>query len=440
MWNLLALISNDGLNLKQTKMNEASRHIMVYADWLDKAEPVLMGILNSTLLRGKEVFSFEYDKQWIQRGEPSMFDADLQFYSGPQYLSSEKINFGLFLDSTPNRWGRLLLKRREAVLARQEGRKEQKLQETDFLLGVFDEHRMGGLRFRMDAQSAFLNDNREMAAPPFTSLRELEHASSIIETDDISAPNYLKWINLLIAPGSSLGGARPKASVIDPQKHLWIAKFPSQNDDKDIGAWEMVACQLAKLAGIQIAETLLKKLNSRYHTFLSKRFDRTDQGRRIHFASAMTMLGLNDGVNHHDGVSYLHLAEFITKHGAHVDRDLEELWRRIVFNICISNTDDHLRNHGFLLTPSGWVLSPAYDLNPNETGNGLKLNISETDNTLDVDLAMEVIAFFRVKETRAKTIIASIKESVMHWPELANQYKISRSEQLIIEPAFQAAN
>lgn len=421
-------------------MSETNRRIRVYADWLNTEEPVLMGILNSTVLRGKEVFSFEYDKKWIQGESSLILDPDLQLYSGPQYLLSEKPNFGLFLDSAPDRWGRLIIKRREAVLARQEGRKEQKLQETDFLLGVFDEHRMGGLRFKMEVQGSFLNDNREMAAPPFTSLRELEHASSIIETDDISAPNYLKWINLLIAPGSSLGGARPKASVLDPQKHLWIAKFPSQYDDKDVGAWEMVAYQLAKLSGLNVGEALLKKLNSRHQTFLSKRFDRAPQGRRIHFASAMTMLGLNDGVNHQDGVSYLHLAEFITKHGANVNRDLEELWRRIVFNICISNTDDHLRNHGFLLTPSGWVLSPAYDLNPNETGNGLKLNISENDNALDLDLAMEVIPFFRVKEPSAKTIIATVQKSVEAWPQLANQYKISRSEQLIMESAFQVTD
>ena len=416
-------------------MSEGAKQMLVYADWEPFPQPTQMGTLSSLLLRGKEVFSFEYDKNWLNQNAGQILDPDLQFYAGPQHLRSEKINFGLFLDSSPDRWGRLIIKRREAALARKEGRKENRLQETDFLLGVYDQHRMGGIRFKTNEDGPFLNDNKEMAAPPFSSLRELQHASSVIENEDITAPDYLKWINLLIAPGSSLGGARPKASVIDPQEQLWIAKFPSKYDDKDIGAWEKVAHDLAVAAGINMSKAILMKFNSRHHTFLAKRFDRS-MDKRIHFASAMTMLGLNDGADHHDGVSYLHLAEFIIRNGAHVDRDLEELWRRIVFNICISNTDDHLRNHGFLLTQTGWALSPAYDLNPNETGFGLKLNISENDNALDIDLAMQVIPYFRISEARAKEIITTVHDAVQNWREVATNCKISRNEQIIMEGAF----
>jgi len=416
-------------------MSEGAKQMLVYADWEPFPQPMLMGTLNSLLLRGKEVFSFEYDKNWLNQNAVQILDPDLQFYAGPQYLRSEKINFGLFLDSSPDRWGRLVIKRREAALARKEGRKEIRLQETDFLLGVYDQHRMGGIRFKTSDDGPFLNDNKEMAAPPFSSLRELEHASSIIENEDITAPDYLKWINLLIAPGSSLGGARPKASVIDPQGQLWIAKFPSKYDDKDIGAWEKVAHDLAVAAGISMSKAALMKFNSRHHTFLAQRFDRS-MDKRIHFASAMTMLGLNDGADHHEGISYLHLAEFLLRNGANVERDLEELWRRIVFNISISNTDDHLRNHGFLLTPNGWVLSPAYDLNPNETGIGLKLNISENDNALDIELAMQVIPYFRISATRAKEIIKTAHDAVRNWREVATNCKISRNEQIVMEAAF----
>lgn len=416
-------------------MSEGAKQMLVYADWEPFPQPMLMGTLSSLLLRGKEVFSFEYDKNWLNQNAVQLLDPDLQFYAGPQHLRSEKINFGLFLDSSPDRWGRLVIKRREAALARKESRKEIRLQETDFLLGVYDQHRMGGIRFKTSEDGPFLNDNKEMAAPPFSSLRELEHASSIIENEDITAPDYLKWINLLIAPGSSLGGARPKASVIDPQGQLWIAKFPSKYDDKDIGAWEKVAHDLAVAAGISMSKAALMKFNSRHHTFLAQRFDRS-MDKRIHFASAMTMLGLNDGADHHEGVSYLHLAEFLLRNGANVDRDLEELWRRIVFNISISNTDDHLRNHGFLLTPNGWVLSPAYDLNPNETGLGLKLNISENDNALDIELAMQVIPYFRISETRAKAITKTVHDAVRNWREIASNCKINRNEQIIMEAAF----
>ena len=240
---------------------------------------------------------------------------------------------------------------------------------------------------------------------------------------------------MLIAPGGSLGGARPKASVIDPNGQLWIAKFPSLNDDIDKGGWEMVVNELAKMSGLNVSEGTVKKFRNKNHTFLTKRFDRTINSERIHFASAMTLLGYADGTGQ-ENASYLHLAEFLMRNGAKVNTDLKELWRRIVFNICVKNTDDHLRNHGFLLTDKGWVLSPAYDINPNERGTGLTINISEEDNSLNLDLALEVAEYFRLKEKNASNIIKKVKTSISNWKQLAKKYGIPKSEQELMSKAF----
>ena len=420
-------------------MNQRQQIIRVYANDDEPDQPRLMGVLTATQLRGKEVFSFAYDPFFLSSGLAYSLDPDLQFFSGNQFVRDEKPNFGIFLDSSPDRWGRLLMRRREAVIARQENRKETTLVESDYLLGVYDEHRMGAIRFKTEESGFFLNDNRAMAAPPFTSLRELEQASLHLEKEDsVDSPHYLTWLNLLMAPGSSLGGARPKASVRDSQNELWMAKFPSASDNRDVGAWEMLVHTLARQSGVVVADAFAEKFTGRHHTFLTKRFDRTPQRGRIHFASAMTLLGFSDGQNHHEGVSYLHLAEWITQQGAQVDTDLEQLWRRIVFSICVSNTDDHLRNHGFLLTPTGWTLAPAYDMNPVETGTGLTLNISDSDNSLDVELALDVAPFFRLNEAKARSIIDQVKTVVTSWRTVANQLKISRNEQELMANAFRS--
>ncbi len=411
------------------------KEIFVYAHWLGFAEPVLMGTLSVTPAKGKEAFSFEYDVAWLKSGFSQMIDPDLQLFPGSYYPRDEKQNFGVFLDSCPDRWGRVLMQRREAMLAKQEERKPNTLLESDFLLGVFDDHRMGALRFRLKEGGPFLNNDKKMAAPPWTLLRELEEACLKFEEDNIDDPEYLKWINLLIAPGSSLGGARPKASVLDPGNNLWIAKFPSIKDEKDVAAWEMVANELAINAGLNMADGKIQKFNNNYHTYLTKRFDRTTTGERIHFASAMTLLGHMDGENS-NGVSYLDLVEFISKHGFEVDKDLKELWRRIVFSICVKNTDDHLRNHGFLLTDKGWVLSPAYDINPNEYGKGLHLNISDKDNSLDLNLVLEVAEYFRLDNENANGIIEEVKTAVSNWPIVAAKYKIARAEMDRMSAAF----
>ena len=411
------------------------REIKVYAYWKGLKEPLLMGTLSVSPAKGKESFSFEYAGTWLKSGFSQMIDPDLQLYTGAYYPRDDKPNFGVFLDSCPDRWGRVLMQRREAAIAKDEDRAVKKLLESDFLLGVYDEHRMGALRFKLDDNGSFLNDNKQMAAPPWTSLRELEHASLKFEEDNTNDPEYLKWISMLIVPGSSLGGARPKASVKDTQNNLWIAKFPSRNDDQDVAAWEMVTNKLAIKSGLNAAEGKLLQLNNKYHTYLSKRFDRTSTGERIHFASAMTLLGHTDGQDTANA-SYLELMEFIIRHGAAVEKDLEELWRRIVFSICVRNTDDHLRNHGFLLTDKGWRLSPAYDINPNEYGTGLSVNITDTDNSLDLDVAIEIADYFRLSDQKASQIIKKVSSAVKDWRKVAATYKISNAEQERMSAAF----
>ncbi len=414
------------------------RVIEVWADWEGLDSATLVGRLFATVSRGIEIFSFEYDRTWLKKPQRQQLDPTLGLYTGPQYPSAGRENFGVFLDSCPDRWGRVLMRRREAQLARTERRPERRLLESDYLLGVHDGHRMGALRFRTDGP--FLDDNVELATPPWTSLQELEHASLQLERDDADQdPEYSKWLRMLIAPGGSLGGARPKASVLDERGHLWIAKFPSRKDEADTGAWENVVNQLAGQAGIITPAVKVRIFGRNHHTFLSQRFDRTARGARLHFASAMTLLERQDGDDAADGASYLELVDFLIRLGANTSPDLEQLWRRIAFFVCVSNTDDHLRNHGFLLHPNGWSLAPAYDMNPNPNSEGLKLNISETDNAQDLELLMEVAPFFRLSQTRAKEISNEVITAVHRWPDLAQAHGISRSEQERMKRAFRVA-
>lgn len=409
-----------------------SREIHVFADWEEFDEPMLVGTLRSDLVKAKEHFSFAYDKAWLQSKFVQQIDPELHLYGGEQHNNNQQ-NFRIFLDSCPDRWGRLLMKRREAVIARREDRKPHVLNESDYLLGVHDKYRMGALRFKLDFDGDFLDNNEELAAPPLTSLRELEHAANQVENaKDIDDPDYLKWLNMLISPGSSLGGARPKSCVIDCNENLWIAKFPSKHDDHDIAAWEFVVYQLARDAGIDMSACLLKKFNSQHHTFLTQRFDRTEKS-RLHFTSAMMQLGYDDG---DEVASYLELAQFVTDHGSNTKEDLAELWRRIVFNIAVSNTDDHLRNHGFIYHKGGWLLSPAYDINPVTPAGGLHLNINEDDNSLNYELAMEVIDFFQLSEEDAIQIKSKVLSSVSNWKAVATTVGISRAEQQLMTHAF----
>ncbi len=421
------------------------RRIEVVADWAELGGATCLGHLTATPARGKEVFAFEYDKSWLAAGPRQQLDPSLALYSGPQYPAKSRENFGMFLDSAPDRWGRVLMRRREAQRARAEGREERRLLELDYLLGVHDGHRMGALRFRMDGR--FLDDNDELASPPWTSLRELEHASLQLERDGVEDdPEYGHWLRMLIAPGGSLGGARPKASVRDEHGRLWIAKFPSRLDEEDIGAWEQVVHDLAGRAGVVVPPADVRRFGARksgshgHHTFLSQRFDRTQQGTRLHFASAMTLLDRTDGSGANDGVSYLELADLLMRLGSNPQADLEQLWRRIVFFICVSNTDDHLRNHGFMLNPTGWSLAPAYDMNPDPHGAGLKLNISGSDNAQDLHLALDVASVFRVKDQRAREVVDAVCDVIREWRRVATDRGLTRAAQDRMRRAFRVAD
>ncbi|AEF84650.1 HipA domain protein [Treponema primitia ZAS-2] len=413
--------------------------IYAYLEMPGHTGPIQIGILHSDIVRGKEVFSFAGGDEWLLHREFQVLDPALGPFLGRQYPREGRPNFGLFMDSAPDRWGRMLIKRRESMAARLEGRAPRTLHETDFLLGVYDGSRMGALRLKLDRDGDFLDKHREAAIPPWASLRNLEYASLNLEREDSAdEKDYMQWLNLLFKPGSSLGGARPKATAADRKGHLWIAKFPSVNDTKDTGAWERVVNELAADCGITVPESKAQRFSNRHHTFLAKRFDRSAEGKRLHFASAMTLLDRQDGDDHSAGASYLDIAGVIIRSGADINRNLEELWRRMVFNIAVSNCDDHLRNHGFLLSPAGWVLSPAYDMNPDENGTGLTLNITETDNALDFDLPMEVISYFRLREEKALAILAEVRHSVSNWRTLADKYGISKMQQDMTEAAFRA--
>ena len=414
-------------------MSNKKTDIYVYAHWKGMPDPKIIGILSAQQAKGKKAFSFEYDNDWLKSKQKFMLDPDIQLYGGPQY-PNQKENFGIFLDSMPDTWGRTLMKRRAAQWAKENREKTPTLYDIDFLLGVYDESRMGALRFKTDPNEDFLDNNKTASTPPWASIRELQNAAYIFE-NDIDNEEVNRYLSVLIAPGSSLGGARPKANVIDADKNLWIAKFPSKIDTIDKAAWEFLAYKLAIKAGIEMSPCRMYRILGNHHTFFTKRFDR-ENGERIHFASAMTMTGNNEETIRDNQASYLDIAEFISTHGANIEANLHQLWRRIIFNIAISNTDDHLRNHGFILTKEGWILSPAYDLNPSIDKDGLALNIDSDNNALDFDLAISVGEYFRLNKQQMEAITQEVVEVTSNWKNVAKEIGIPKGEQELMTKAF----
>jgi serine/threonine-protein kinase HipA len=320
------------------------------------------------------------------------------------------------------------LNRREQVLAIAESRPVKRLSSFDYLTGIDDFSRMGGFRFKDRPDGEFINVSKSLRIPPLTNIRELIIASQEIESrEEENLLPDMKWIAQLVQPGSSLGGARPKASVVDDSKSLYVAKFPSRKDDYDVGLWEHLAHQLAEKAGINAAKTRAIATGDKYHTLLSKRFDRTDDGRRIHFASAMTLLGLADGDDATNGYGYLDIVDFIVQHCCDVEANLQELFRRVAFNICIGNTDDHFRNHGFLLTTRGWTLSPAYDMNPT-LNNHQSLMITANTNRSDLDLLLDACEGYMLTRTTAEHVIEEVKMAMATWRINATKLGIAKRE------------
>lgn len=407
--------------------------IWVYADWKGMVSPKCIGILSAQQAKGRKAFSFSYDTDWISSHEQLLLDPDIAWYSGQQYPNGKE-NFGVFLDSMPDTWGRTLMKRRASINAKEQGNPAPVLYDIDFLLGVHDLSRMGALRFKREPDGDFLDNDPVSPTPPWASIRELQHGAKLIESNEDTV-EVRKWLAMLMAPGSSLGGARPKANILDEHGHPWIAKFPSKNDTIDKGAWEYLAYRLAVNAGIDMAESRLEHIAGPYHTFFTKRFDRERQD-RIHFASAMTMTGKNEELIRDETPSYLDIVEFIQFSGILIEEDLHQLWRRIVFNVLISNTDDHLRNHGFILTNKGWRLSPAFDINPSIDKVGLALNIDMDNNSLDIDLVKSVGIYFRLGEKEMDNILNEVQSAVLGWQKVATEIGISRNEQTLMAAAF----
>jgi len=415
-------------------MDRVKFDIYVYADWIELNGPTLLGILSAHYGKGRKSFSFEYNTDWLKSKERIAFDPDIEWYSGQQFPNN-KADFGVFLDSMPDTWGRTIMKRRAALESKDKtGRKI--LYDIDYLLGVYDESRMGALRYKLDANGPFLDNDEQFSIPPWSGIRELQYAANIVESDK-SLDEIKKWLAILLAPGSSLGGARPKANIVDDKQHLWIAKFPSRNDEIDKAAWEYLAYLLAIDAKVSMAESIIQKVSGKYHTFFTKRFDRLGK-QRIHFTSAMTMTGYNEDIlrDQEYTPSYLEIADFISTYGCNIDENLHQLWRRIVFNIAVSNTDDHLRNHGFILKEKGWELSPAYDINPSIEKEGLALNIDMDSNELDYELAFSVGKYFRLNKSTMEQIKEEVITSVKSWKKIANKIGISKTEIDLMEAAF----
>jgi serine/threonine-protein kinase HipA len=415
-------------------MKICKTNIWVYAHWLGMQEAKCIGMLSVQGKKGKTTFSFEYDKKWIKSKEQFILDPDISWFQGRQFPGS-KNNFGIFLDSMPDTWGRTLMKRKAAQIATEKKELPNKLNDIDFLLGVFDKTRMGALRFKLEKDGNYLDDSQETPVPPWSSVGDLQYATKNIESDKKS-DEIKRWLAILLAPGSSLGGARPKANILDKNRNLWIAKFPSKNDVTDKAAWEYLAYKLAINAGIEMAECKIEKVSGAYHTFFTKRFDRKGE-KRIHFASAMTMTGNNENTIRNRTPSYLDIAEFIQFSGSDTKQDLHQLWRRIVFNIAISNTDDHLRNHGFIIKDSCWRLSPAYDINPSTDKDGLALNIDLVNNELDFELAKSVTQYFKLNNVQSDKILNEVKLCVNNWRKIADKIGISHRDQELMSGAFQ---
>ncbi len=374
---------------------------------------------------------FTYAPTWLKHAHAFPLDPELDLTSGEFFPGNS--NFGAFMDSCPDRWGQVLMKRREAVEAREEVRTPRTLGPWEFLLGVQDCTRMGALRFSRPDDQTFLADEAR-SAPPVTRIAELQAVAFALtkkKQDDLD--KIKEWLKVLVAPGSSLGGARPKANLLDGDGSLWIAKFPSADDDYNVALWEMLLQDLARQCGITVPESRLMQIGSGYHTFLVKRFDRVGGNRRF-FASAMTMLGHLDT----DDASYLELAEFIATYGEAdlITRDLEELFTRVVFNVTTANRDDHLRNHGFMRSPAGWTLSPAYDMNPSFKKEEHALSLDSYNRQPDLEIVLSTAEYYRLDMVRAKEIITDVCKVVGDWKSRARKLGLPAQECLEAEHLF----
>ena len=393
-------------------------------DWLEKEEKV--GTLGHETLRGSDVFSFEFDKNWLNRHSDIILDRDLQPFTGIQYSPVANCIFGCFSDALPDRWGRRLIDLRMAQEPKAKGRTT--LSDWDYLKDVEDTLRVGGFRFKDPANGAYISATPDYSVPPALHVDELLQAAGEIEKSDYKhmAPEE-KWVQRLFQPGSSMGGARPKACV-ESGGHLYLAKFPSVKDTLNISRWEHFAHLMARECGINAAQTKVITTGTGQDILLSQRFDRTDDNRRVHMASSLTLLGLADGDGEKTGKGYLDMVDFIvTAGGTRIEANLEELYRRVAFNICIGNADDHFRNHAFLLDKKGWELSPAYDMNPT---NSLyqALLIDDHSNDSDLNQLYKAHELYMLDEATARGIIMDVTRNMKYWEGMAQDAGLTRRE------------
>lgn len=407
-----------------------ARETWVYVDI--HGQPELAGRLWFRARGGRESATFEYASTWLERPDRFSFDPTLTLDTGPHHTPAGKALFGGIGDSAPDRWGRTLMRRAERRNAHAQGRTPRTLTELDYLLQVNDEARQGALRFAETQGGAFLTETGDDPIPPMLALPQLLNASErVLEDEDDTGAS----LRLLLAPGSSLGGARPKASVRDGSGRLALAKFPQKNDETQVVCWEAVALTLAARAGIEVPAWRIEPVGDQV-VLIAERFDR-DDGQRIPFLSAMSMLGASD----RETRSYLEIVDAIRRHGATPAADIKALWRRVVFNVLISNTDDHLRNHGFLYSGEhGWRLSPAYDLNPVPADikpRFLSTTIDLDDNTASLSLALQVADYFELSRDEARGVAREVAEAVTGWRHAAASLSIASSEIRRMESAFQ---
>ena len=405
------------------------REIFVYIDL--RGVPVLVGRLWTRVRRGRESASFEYDASWLDHPERFALEPALTLGPGPFHTLPEKALFGAIGDSAPDRWGRVLMRRAERRRVEKKGQTPRTLLEADFLLRVDDEARQGALRFADELGGPFLASAVGTRIPPLVHLPRLLSATERLADEKEDDED----LQLLVAPGSSLGGARPKAAVRDHDGNLALAKFPRKQDDVNVVLWEAVALALADKAGIAVPKWQVERIDGN-PVILIHRFDRAT-GQRIPFLSAMSMLGANDNEMH----SYLEIADALRQHGAAVKEDLAQLWRRIVFNVLISNTDDHLRNHGFLYeSHGGWRLSPAYDLNPVPIDihpRVLSSTIDLDDPTASIELALETAEYYGLKTLEAMSMAGQVACSISGWRAEAASLKVHANEIERMSSAFE---
>ena len=405
----------------------SDRKIYVYCHMDD--EDILVGYLWVNVKGQNETSTFQYVSSWVENPKSFSIDPALYLTTTPQY--TDRPLFGVFTDCSPDRWGRLLMNRFEKTRAKEENRQPRRLNNVDFMILVNDEARQGALRFKNDPDEEFLFPPKIKPIPPLIKLPELLSAAEKIN-ENIETSEDLR---LLLDPGSSLGGARPKASVINNEGDLCIAKFPKKDDNNNVVLWEAVALTLAKNAGINVPSWQVQEILGK-SVIIIKRFDRT-KTKRIPFVSAMTMLGAEDRDNSY---SYQNIADIIRQYSSDPKTDMIELWRRIVFSVLISNTDDHLRNHGFIrVDDKGWRLSPVYDVNPSsDNTSSLSTMISEGDYSATLENALSVAEYFGLSSEVANAIIAEVEKAVSNWKNVAKQFGIPQAEIKFMEVAFKA--